>query len=275
MDNKTSTILIIGYDGNSARSINIKTHFIKFYKRYLALLASIVLLSIIGLLYLFMHINDITSENINLAYKLFNINKEVDLIDSLKLKDKLNNIDNNLSQIQGYLRSRGVMEYPNAGGESSENHNKDLYKISFFDEQSEVFLNKVEKMPLGYPYNGEISSGYGYRYNPFGGRNSEFHPGVDFKGSVGDNVYATGDGVVERSDWYEGYGLAVVIRHESGLTALYGHLSRVNVIPGQRVKAGEVIGYLGSTGRSTGPHVHYEIRKDGVDIDPYPFLKIF
>ena len=128
---------------------------------------------------------------------------------------------------------------------------------------------------MGSPYYGDVSSGYGYRYNPFGGRGGEFHPGVDFKGATGDEVYATAGGVVEKSDWYAGYGLAVVIRHENGLSTLYGHLSRVNVGDGQRVKAGDVIGYLGSTGRSTGPHVHYEIRKDGIDIDPYPYLKIY
>lgn len=275
MDNKKTTILFIGYDENKVRSLNIHTHFIKYFYRYVAAVAAILLLSFTGLAFIFLHINHIEIENLNLADRLFHINKEVDLIDSLKLKQKLNNIDNNLLEIHSYLQSRGVIHGLNAGGEIAQGHNGDLTKISYFEEQSEIFLNKLEKLPLGYPYNGEISSGYGYRFNPFGGSSGEFHPGVDFKGAVGDKVYATADGIVVKSDWYAGYGLAVIIDHDHGLSTLYGHLSGVNVNCGEKVKAGDVIGYLGSTGRSTGPHVHYEIRKDGIDIDPYPFLKIY
>ena len=275
MDNKKTTILLIGYDEHEVKSFSIRTHFIRFFYKYVAALALVLILSFAGLAYIFLHINNIHIENFNLTDRLFHINKEVELIDSLKLRQKLNNIDYNLSEIHNYLQSRGVINTLNAGGEVSRTHNRDLSKISYFEEQSEVFLKKLENLPLGYPYNGEISSGYGYRYNPFGGRSGEFHPGVDFKGAVGDKVYATADGVVERSDWYMGYGLTVVIRHEHGLSTLYGHLTRINVTNGESVKAGDVIGYLGSTGRSTGPHVHYEIRKDGIDIDPYPFLKIF
>jgi murein DD-endopeptidase MepM/ murein hydrolase activator NlpD len=275
MENKKTTILIIGYDGNKAKSFNIHTHFVKHFYRYIAAISLSLILIFAGLTFIFLHVNNIKLENLNLADKLFHINKEVELIDSLKLKNKLNNIDYNLSEIHAYLQSRGVIQNPNAGGEVSISHNGDLSKISYFEEQSEVFLKKLEKLPLGYPYDGEISSGYGYRYNPFGGTSGEFHPGVDFKGVVGDKVYATADGIVEKSDWYAGYGLAVVLRHDHGLSTLYGHLSQVNVSVGESVKAGDVIGFLGSTGRSTGPHVHYEIRKDGIDIDPYPFLKIY
>ena len=136
------------------------------------------------------------------------------------------------------------------------------------------FLKSVYFVPLGLPHEGNISSEYGFRKNPFGGYKGEFHPGIDVKGEMGDNVYATADGIVLRNDWYSGYGNAVVLDHGFGLTTLYGHLTRVNVVPGQRVKAGDIIGFLGSTGRSTGPHVHYEIRKNGDDIDPNPFVSI-
>lgn len=100
---------------------------------------------------------------------------------------------------------------------------------------------------------------------------AKFHNGIDLKGETGDEIRASGDGYVRSADWYGGYGKAIVIDHGFGLSTIYGHLSRINVTAGQFITAGEVIGYLGSTGRSTGPHIHYEIRKDGADIDPLNF----
>jgi len=127
---------------------------------------------------------------------------------------------------------------------------------------------------MGIPHNGRFSSMYGYRRNPFGGYSGEFHPGLDIKGVLGDPIFATADGFVNRCDWYGGYGNAVVLNHSFGYQTLYGHMSRINVLQGEEVKAGDLIGYMGSTGRSTGVHVHYEIRKDGIDIDPFPYIKL-
>jgi murein DD-endopeptidase MepM/ murein hydrolase activator NlpD len=196
--------------------------------------------------------------------------------DSLRLQQQINSIDTNLSMIDSYLQNRGMLEMGNAGGErGSDRVDTHIEMINRFEKQSVVFYQKLKDLPLGYPYDGVRSSDYGYRRNPFGGLSSEFHAGVDLKGAVGDPIYATGDGTVERCDFYGGYGNAVVLNHRSGFQSLYGHLSAVNVVQGQQVKAGDVIGFLGSTGRSTGPHLHYEIRKDGEDISPEPFLKIY
>lgn len=113
-----------------------------------------------------------------------------------------------------------------------------------------------------------MASGFGYRLDPFY-HTASFHAGMDFTCDIGTEVYATGDGVVMKSmndGW--GYGNHVIISHGFGYTTLYGHLSRIAVRPGTRVKRGQVIGYVGSTGRSTGPHLHYEVRKNDNPLNP-------
>ncbi len=113
-----------------------------------------------------------------------------------------------------------------------------------------------------------MASGFGYRIDPFY-RTSTFHAGMDFTADIGTEVYATGDGVVMKSmndGW--GYGNHVIIDHGFGYTTLYGHLSRIVAQPGQRVKRGQLIGNVGSTGRSTGPHLHYEVRRGGNPLNP-------
>jgi murein DD-endopeptidase MepM/ murein hydrolase activator NlpD len=209
-----------------------------------------------------------------LINQLTNANGKLEEYD--KLNQKLNTIDNNLSMIDNYLNQRGMLETGNAGGEPGMVKEQSTYeKIGYFEKQSVVFYQTLREIPLGYPHYGVISSEYGNRSNPFGGSSSEFHAGFDFKGDIGDPVYATGDGIVERCDWYGGYGNAVVILHKSGYESLFGHLSKVNVSQGMEIKAGDLIGFVGSTGRSTGAHLHYEIRKNGSDINPEPFFKLY
>lgn len=109
---------------------------------------------------------------------------------------------------------------------------------------------------------------FGYRTHPIY-KTSEFHPGMDFACPQGTPIYATGDGVVERADnMAQGYGNHVVISHGYGYQTLYGHMSKISCRAGQRVKRGELIGYVGSTGLSTAPHVHYEVMKNGEKMNP-------
>ncbi len=111
-------------------------------------------------------------------------------------------------------------------------------------------------------------SGFGWRTHPIY-KTAEFHPGMDFAAPEGTEIYATGDGVVEAADSKaQGYGNHVVINHGNGYTTLYGHMSRMAVKPGEKVKRGQVIGYVGSTGLSTAPHVHYEVIKNGEKMNP-------
>jgi len=113
-----------------------------------------------------------------------------------------------------------------------------------------------------------IASGFGYRIDPFY-RTPKLHAGIDFTAPTGSAIYATADGViqsVERKAW--GYGLHIIINHGYGYTTLYGHMSKTKVKAGQKVVRGEQIGYVGSTGKSTGSHLHYEVKKDGEHQNP-------
>lgn len=116
-----------------------------------------------------------------------------------------------------------------------------------------------------------VTSSYGYRSDPFTRRPS-FHSGIDFGGDRNDPVYATADGVVQTSSYNRNYGNYVIIKHENGIRTHYYHLQKSLVKKGQEVSKGEEIGKLGNTGRSTGPHLHYEVEKNGVKVDPKPYL---
>ncbi len=129
-------------------------------------------------------------------------------------------------------------------------------------------------LPLGRPMRGDTvqTSGFGSRMDPFLGAPA-FHSGVDFRADVGDPVRVTGPGTVIAAGAQGGYGLAVDVDHGNGVVTRYGHMSRVSVDRGQRLMAGDVVGLAGSTGRSTGPHLHYETRVAGVAVDPASWLE--
>ncbi|WP_243031030.1 peptidoglycan DD-metalloendopeptidase family protein [Thermus altitudinis] len=134
-------------------------------------------------------------------------------------------------------------------------------------------LEVERSLPQGLPLRGYkgVTSFFGTRKNPFG-PGYEFHDGLDFAAPYGAPVYATGSGVVAQVGWMGAYGLAVLLDHAEGYQTLYGHLSRLAVHPGQRVERGQVLGYVGSTGRSTGPHLHYSVYRYGTPLDPRPYL---
>jgi murein DD-endopeptidase MepM/ murein hydrolase activator NlpD len=115
------------------------------------------------------------------------------------------------------------------------------------------------------------TSSYGYRYDPFNG-GTAMHAGVDMAGAHGEPIYASADGVVQQAGRSGGYGNLVELRHGKGIDTRYGHLSAIAVKPGERVRQGQLIGRMGSTGRSTGTHLHFEVRVDGRAVNPRPFL---
>jgi murein DD-endopeptidase MepM/ murein hydrolase activator NlpD len=118
----------------------------------------------------------------------------------------------------------------------------------------------------------EVTSRFGLRKDPFR-RKPAMHSGIDFRGPVGSPVYTTAPGVIVKAGRHGGYGKLVEVRHENGVTTRYAHLSMIAVRAGQKVKRGDMIGKLGNTGRSTGPHLHYETRVGGRAIDPLKFWK--
>ncbi|TRW25193.1 M23 family metallopeptidase [Flavobacterium zepuense] len=117
----------------------------------------------------------------------------------------------------------------------------------------------------------QVASGFGYRSDPFT-KIRKFHAGMDFSARTGTPIYATGDGVVTVADANSsGYGNHIVIRHGYGYETLYGHMSKYKARAGQKVKRGDIIGYVGSTGRSEAPHLHYEVHKNGTVVNPLNF----
>ncbi|RVT91233.1 M23 family metallopeptidase [Sphingomonas crocodyli] len=117
-----------------------------------------------------------------------------------------------------------------------------------------------------------FTSAFGVRRDPFRG-GAAMHAGIDLASKTGTPIYATADGMVNRAEWFGGYGNCVEVEHGKGISTRYGHMSKIVAHPGQRVHRGDLIGYVGSTGRSTGPHLHYEVRIDGRAVNPIPFLE--
>ena len=119
--------------------------------------------------------------------------------------------------------------------------------------------------------NAALTSNFGMRTHPvLGGRRA--HKGIDLAAPTGTPVYASADGVISKAEWFSSYGLYIAIEHGGEIQTRYGHLSRLNVAAGQPVKKGDLIGYVGSTGRSTGPHLHYEVRIAGTAVNPVPYM---
>lgn len=117
-----------------------------------------------------------------------------------------------------------------------------------------------------------FTSKFGVRSDPFRGT-AAMHAGVDIPGKIGTPIYATADGIVQRAERAGGYGNLVEVNHGKGIETRYGHLSKILVAPNTKVRRGQLIGLMGSTGRSTGSHLHYEVRVDGRAISPIPFLQ--
>ena len=133
---------------------------------------------------------------------------------------------------------------------------------------------RLRALPNGWPVTraAEITSRFGVRANPFGEDNYEFHKGLDFAAPFASPVWVTADGTVVKAELAGPNGNLVVVDHGFGYQTAYAHLSRVLVHPGEQVRAGQVVGLLGNTGRSTGPHLHYAVLRNGVLVDPYPYV---
>ncbi|PYS89719.1 MAG: hypothetical protein DMF64_16950 [Acidobacteria bacterium] len=127
-------------------------------------------------------------------------------------------------------------------------------------------------VPSIWPAEGVLNDGFGARYDPFGGGGSEFHTGQDITAAPGTPVVAAANGSVTFAGWKNGYGQLVEIDHGHGLTTRYGHLSKIETTIGQEIARGEPLGRVGSTGRSTGPHLHYEVRINDTPVNPLAYL---
>jgi murein DD-endopeptidase MepM/ murein hydrolase activator NlpD len=235
-------------------------------------------------------------ENMKLNYKI--LNKKIDELDAVvaNVEDRDNNIYKvyfNNGAGADFVKKKGIISSSRynelLGFDNSQLvintskrvdliaqqlvlQSKSLDQILILAKQKEKLL---EALPAIQPVKNEdlkrMASGFGYRNDPFT-KVRKMHKGMDFTAPTGTPVFATGDGVVARADnTASGFGNHVVIEHGFGYESLYAHLSRYNVRAGQHVNRGDVIGFVGSTGRSEGPHCHYEVHKDGNVVNPINF----
>ena len=162
-----------------------------------------------------------------------------------------------------------VTDAPAATGKADPNFRALFDSWKRLDQLQTTLISVPSQKPVE---NVSVNSGFGVRSDPFrGGR--AMHAGVDIPGPIGTPIYATADSIVGRTGWVGGYGNLIELEHGKGIQTRYGHLSSISVTPGQRVKRGQLIGLMGSTGRSTGSHLHYEVRLDGRAVNPIPFLR--
>lgn len=131
---------------------------------------------------------------------------------------------------------------------------------------------RLAAAPTLWPVQGRITGSFGERIDPFSGEGA-FHRGVDISSEIGTRIVAPADGLVRFSDIMTGYGRTVLIDHGNGISTLYGHMSAFAVSPGQLVHRGDTVGYVGSSGRSTGPHLHYEVRIFNTPVNPHRYLR--
>jgi murein DD-endopeptidase MepM/ murein hydrolase activator NlpD len=182
------------------------------------------------------------------------------------------NPDDILSQVRrGYSGSGGPL-MPVAlstKGRAALTHDEERANsiLSKLDEMN-MYRIAVDQLPFAMP----VKSNFRFT-SPFGYRWGRLHAGVDLAGPVGTPIYSPGDGTVIKAGWESGYGNMVRIQHDFGIVTVYGHMSKIHAKQGQKISRGDRIGDMGNTGRSTGPHLHYEIRVDGSPINPMTFIK--
>ena len=269
-----STLVIVNKNNPNTKSYTVPTKHISRLKYYLTGI-SLLFIGVIATLVIFIKKYN---QNIAAEQELQRFKTEVAgplATDTVVANAYIKRIDSKLSIIKKYLKQRGVKPVKlNAGGNNKNPNISAINTYRYYNIYLKSLIKNLKYMPLGYPHANHTNSRFGYRSNPFHGRGSEFHSGIDIEGDTGDNVQATANGNVFYAGWYQGYGNCVRVKHEHGYETLYGHLSRITVKNGQKISAGEEIGKLGSTGRSTGPHLHYEVRYLGQPINPERFLEL-
>lgn len=189
------------------------------------------------------------------------------------LRTRLKDIENKLLEMQAMLDKKGIKKELAVGGEFIPADRLSVSYVDYMKQDIDELFNTMKNLPVGTPLKGKINSDFGYRKDPFRKRVG-FHSGIDIDAHYGDPIVATADGVVSKAGWQSSYGKTVVIKHQEGFETIYGHLSKITVEQGQKVKVGDVVGKAGSTGRSTGTHLHYEVVREGKKVNPNNFLSL-
>jgi murein DD-endopeptidase MepM/ murein hydrolase activator NlpD len=278
-----STIVILNKNKQGTKTLQIKTKHINRLKHYVLSIAGVIVF-LVGFIIILQHKNQqqeqekqqLLSQIVKLKGDIpANISK---YNDNNSAQNYIQAIEGKLKKINDYLRKRGLKGFStksvggDANAEGAKLSNKEIYMA--YDDYLTKLVNSVAFTPMGYPRVSSLTSFFGYRSDPFNSSHAEFHPGIDFKGSRGDEVKCTANGKVVFAGWSGGYGNCIRVQHPNDFETVYGHLSRIIVKVGQQVGVGEKIGEVGSTGHSTGNHLHYEIRKNGKPVNPVNFLTL-
>lgn len=271
-----TTILFVNKNAQGIKPMQISSGLILNWKKYLAGL-SIIFIALIGVIvYLSSHTIQQTRAQVVLTNKVETLHTVIEQVDTNAVKVKFSNIDKDLSKINSYLKARGIQAAFKGpeGGEVDHDIISTDEISNFYDKYLNRIANNLAYIPLGMPYHGRITSTFGHRENPFGGENVETHKGLDIAAPYGAPVKAMAKGTVEFAGLRGGFGNCIMLKHGNGFETLYGHLSKILVSVGQKIDIGQQIGNVGSTGRSTGPHLHYEIHHNGEKINPQSFLTL-
>lgn len=278
-----STVIIVNKN-SEPKTLQVKTKHISRIKHYAAGILSVIVLLSVVIIYQRSQNKKQEEEKTQLLAQITKLKGAAPIAPSIQEKKPVDaqsyiqSIEGKLQKINDYLKKRGLKGFStkavggNGNAEAAKLTDDEAY--SLYDEYLNRLVHTVAFTPMGYPRISSLTSYFGYRSDPFNSAHAEFHPGIDFKGNKGDAARCTANGTVVGAGWYGGYGNCVRIAHANNYETLYGHLSRISVKVGQEVTVGEKIGEVGSTGHSTGAHLHYEVRKNGKAVNPISFLTL-
>jgi murein DD-endopeptidase MepM/ murein hydrolase activator NlpD len=282
-----STIIIVNKNQEQTQAIRVKTKHLKRIKHYIVSIVCLVVSLVGAIVYLNSKNSLNEQEKQQLLTQIAQLKGQKPAPEAAPVAvatqtssatTYIQSIQSKLQKINDYLRKRGLKGFSTqavgGNGNAEESKLSDNEKYSLYNEYLSRLLNSVAFTPMGYPRVSSITSVFGYRSDPFDSENAEFHPGIDFRGQTGDPVKTTANGKVIFTGWKGGYGNCIIVKHNNDFETLYGHLSHINVHEGQDVNTGDIIGKVGSTGHSTGAHLHYEVRKNGKPINPAKFLTL-
>ena len=275
----------------STRAKKVKAFYLTRMKAITAVCFAMIVALLVTVFQLRQHSQAQIAENNRLSAQLAALQNQIsdkearlDLITSSndstsnKALTYIESIQSKLGKINSYLSKRGLrgisFKVSKAAAKKANEKNGYVNLYSKYNRYLDKLVDNIAEMPMGYPRVSDLTSYFGSRSNPFSNEGGEFHPGLDFRGKKGDPVKCTATGKVVFAGRAGGYGNCVRIRHSSTIETWYGHLSRITVREGQQVMVGQLIGKVGSTGRSTGPHLHYEVRRNGKAVNPKQYLSL-
>ena len=291
MSRRDVTLLIL--DGDKTTEIKVRKGIIKNFNLIVLGIVLFIICLVVALfffIYNYSYTQFIATENQRLLIKNYELSqKVVSLNNSIEnaIGNRINKLDRAntlIDSIRKYLKDKGAQADQKLKQLADSSQNKDYIKVGdshllkvekplYNEQQLTYLLEEIQSVPLGFPHQGRMTSGFGERIHPIT-RAISMHEGIDLSGVIGAPVKSTASGIVVFAGRNEGYGNVVKIQHEHGYMTVYAHLSKIQVSDGQLVHAGDIIGNLGDTGRSTGPHLHYEVRYNNMPVNPTSYLSL-